>query len=413
MVNNLKNVDKEVNTEAVEIEVVKEIKNEEVEKAVTEEQQIGEDVKKEEEEVKNKNLVAADAGDEVCVEEKQDDAEMKQIEAAENTEVPITEMLFKTAIPTTESKGKYEDELNARGSVDSKNQETILKELVYVKPAENVFSTGVRGGTSVVPPIFQGHQYMSTEQLHKELEDTTAVCTEKTATEGKLDLIVKEIRNQKSDIKVLSETVKAVQKQTEDNAAALNKLQESSENRESSSEFKKALKELQEINKQMAEVASAGESSSTGRILEEIQFLRANNSSMAEAFEKLMVELSTQKDQNKLELQKMKKQEESNIQDLADVHLLVKRLQYNVARLAKVDFHELKAPIPQENPAGESETPQQKFKQPEITQQDPTKQSETSTPQKQKIPMGPPPSKPKLLMGPPPNIPKPDTSTVQ
>ena len=77
-----------------------------------------------------------------------------------------------------------------------------------------MFSAGVRGGTSVVPLIYQGHQSMSTEQLHKELEDTTAVCTRKTATEGKLDLILEEIRNQKSDIKVLLETLKAVQKQT-------------------------------------------------------------------------------------------------------------------------------------------------------------------------------------------------------
>ncbi|XP_021986190.1 arp2/3 complex-activating protein rickA-like [Helianthus annuus] len=264
-----------------------------------------------------------------------------------------------------------------------------------LRTAENVFSAGVRGGTSVVPPIYQGHQSMSAEQLNKKLEDTTAVCTKKTATEEKLDLI---LEDQKS------------KKQTEDNTAALNKLQESSENRESSSEFKKALKELQDIKKQLAEVATAGESSSSGRILEEIQFLRVNNSSMAEAFEKLMVELTEQKNQENLEFQRMKKQEETNTQTLANVHLLVKRLQYNVARLSKVDLHELKAPIPQEKQARESETPQQ---QPETIQQDQTKQTETPTTQKQKLPMGPPPNKPKLLMGPPPNIPKPDTSRVQ
>ncbi|XP_021980294.1 uncharacterized protein LOC110876427 [Helianthus annuus] len=101
--------------------------------------------------------------------------------------------------------------------------------------------------------------------------------------------------NKKLEINALSETVKAVQKQTEDNTAALNKLQESSENRESSSEFKKGLNELQEIKKQMAGVATAGESSSSGRILQEIQFLRANNSSMTEAFEKLLVELTAQR----------------------------------------------------------------------------------------------------------------------
>ncbi|KAJ0876109.1 putative transcription factor interactor and regulator CCHC(Zn) family [Helianthus annuus] len=88
MVNNPKKVAEEVNAETVEVEVVV---NEEVEKAVTEEQQIGEDVKKEEE-VKNENSEAGDASNEVGVEEKQDDAEMKQTEAAENTKVPITEV---------------------------------------------------------------------------------------------------------------------------------------------------------------------------------------------------------------------------------------------------------------------------------------------------------------------------------
>ena len=58
--------------------------------------------------------------------------------------------------------------------------------------AENVFSVGVRGGTSVVSPTYQGHQSMSTEQLYKELEDTTV--TEKRATERKLDMILEEIK---------------------------------------------------------------------------------------------------------------------------------------------------------------------------------------------------------------------------
>ncbi|KAF5767425.1 hypothetical protein HanRHA438_Chr14g0634181 [Helianthus annuus] len=99
MVNNLKKVAEEVNTKVVVVEVVKEIKSEEVEvnevvkKVVTEKQQIGEEVRKEEEEeVKNENLEAGNAGDEVGVEEKKNDAEMKQTEAAENTEVPITEV---------------------------------------------------------------------------------------------------------------------------------------------------------------------------------------------------------------------------------------------------------------------------------------------------------------------------------
>ncbi|XP_035845254.1 protein TIC 214-like [Helianthus annuus] len=87
-------VAEEVKAENAEVEAVKEVKvvnveevkekvevNEEVEKAVTEEQQIGEEVRKEEKRI--------------SVEEKQDDAEMKQIEAAENTEVPITEVLLK------------------------------------------------------------------------------------------------------------------------------------------------------------------------------------------------------------------------------------------------------------------------------------------------------------------------------
>ncbi|KAJ0539913.1 putative transcription factor interactor and regulator CCHC(Zn) family [Helianthus annuus] len=80
MVNDLKKVAEEVKTEIVETEAVKEIKSEEVE--------VNEEVQKEE---KNVNLKAGNVGDEVSVEQKLNDAEMKQTEAAENTEVPITE----------------------------------------------------------------------------------------------------------------------------------------------------------------------------------------------------------------------------------------------------------------------------------------------------------------------------------
>ncbi|XP_021984989.1 shootin-1-like [Helianthus annuus] len=252
------------------------------------------------------------------------------------------------------------------------------------------------------------HQTMSPKQLHKELEDIFA--TEKTATEEKLDLILKEIRNQKSEIKVLSETVKTVQKQTEENNAALKTIQKSVENKESSLEIEKALKELRDINKKMTEVATTGESSSSGKILEEIHFLRANNSNMTEAFEKLLMELTAQRNKESQEFQKMKKQEETNTQALTNIHLLVKRLQYNVATLAKVDLHKLKAPIPQERQATGSETLQH---QQEAIQQEQTKQTKTSTTQKQKQTMGPPPDKQKLPMGPPPNVPKSDTSKIQ
>ncbi|KAJ0540355.1 putative transcription factor interactor and regulator CCHC(Zn) family [Helianthus annuus] len=84
MVNNLKKVAEEVETEAVKVEVVKE--------AVTEEQQIEKEVQKEEKEEKNENLDAGNDGEEVSIEEKQDDADQMQTKAAENTEVPITEV---------------------------------------------------------------------------------------------------------------------------------------------------------------------------------------------------------------------------------------------------------------------------------------------------------------------------------
>ncbi|KAJ0796157.1 hypothetical protein HanPI659440_Chr04g0158921 [Helianthus annuus] len=80
MVDNLKKVAEEVETETVKVEVVKE--------AVTEEQQFEEEVKKEE---KNENLDAGNDGEEVSIEEKQDDADQMQTKAAEDTEVPITE----------------------------------------------------------------------------------------------------------------------------------------------------------------------------------------------------------------------------------------------------------------------------------------------------------------------------------
>ncbi|XP_022003193.1 uncharacterized protein LOC110900617 [Helianthus annuus] len=115
MVNNLKKTAEEVKAEAVEVEVVKEIKvvkvedlkvvetekieekvevNEEVEKAVTEKQQVGEDEKKTGSltEVKIENLKFA--SDEGAGDEKKE--ELKQTEAAENTEMPITEVLNKS-----------------------------------------------------------------------------------------------------------------------------------------------------------------------------------------------------------------------------------------------------------------------------------------------------------------------------
>ena len=44
------------------------------------------------------------------------------------------QMLYQTTIPTAESNAESEDELNARGSVDSKSHETIPEELVSRKP---------------------------------------------------------------------------------------------------------------------------------------------------------------------------------------------------------------------------------------------------------------------------------------
>ncbi|XP_021979731.1 methyl-CpG-binding domain-containing protein 10-like [Helianthus annuus] len=72
-------VAEEVETEAIEAEVVKEV----------EEQQI------EEEEKKNEKSDVGDVGEEVSVEQKLNDAEMKQPEEAENTEVPNTEVFLK------------------------------------------------------------------------------------------------------------------------------------------------------------------------------------------------------------------------------------------------------------------------------------------------------------------------------
>ncbi|KAJ0599067.1 hypothetical protein HanIR_Chr03g0100681 [Helianthus annuus] len=42
-------------------------------------------------------------------------------------------MLYQTTIPKAESKGESVDELNARGSVDSRSHVTIPEELVYGK----------------------------------------------------------------------------------------------------------------------------------------------------------------------------------------------------------------------------------------------------------------------------------------
>ncbi|XP_035844437.1 uncharacterized protein LOC110912681 isoform X2 [Helianthus annuus] len=106
MVDNLKKVAEEVETETVKVEVVKE--------AVTEEQQFEEEVKKEE---KNENLDAGNDGEEVSIEEKQDDADQMQTKAAEDTEVPITEVLKNTEDCEIESWNSlaHEEEAKAAG----------------------------------------------------------------------------------------------------------------------------------------------------------------------------------------------------------------------------------------------------------------------------------------------------------
>ncbi|KAJ0694597.1 hypothetical protein HanPI659440_Chr15g0610641 [Helianthus annuus] len=87
-------VEKEKIEEKVEV-------NEEVEKAITEEQQVVEDEKKigSLTEVKIENLKSAgDVGDQIGDEGAGDEKkeELKQTNAAENTKVPITEVLNKT-----------------------------------------------------------------------------------------------------------------------------------------------------------------------------------------------------------------------------------------------------------------------------------------------------------------------------
>ncbi|KAF5813676.1 putative transcription factor interactor and regulator CCHC(Zn) family [Helianthus annuus] len=136
MVNNLKKVAEEVKTEAVEVKIEEEIVkkivvNETFEKAVTEEQQIGEDVKKAEEEVKNENLEAVDDG-----EEKQD-AKMKQTEAAENTEVPITEC--KKCMETCRACTEKDEQLRTRDLEFTKIENVFKEKCKEMLEKEKVF----------------------------------------------------------------------------------------------------------------------------------------------------------------------------------------------------------------------------------------------------------------------------------
>ncbi|XP_021991472.1 uncharacterized protein LOC110888248 [Helianthus annuus] len=92
MVEELKKVVEDVKVEAMKVEFVK-IEEEVVEeKAVTEKQHVDEEIMKKKEEKESLNVDSV--GDEGAGDEKKE--ELKQTDAAINTEVPITEVLKKT-----------------------------------------------------------------------------------------------------------------------------------------------------------------------------------------------------------------------------------------------------------------------------------------------------------------------------
>ncbi|MFS7969017.1 hypothetical protein Hanom_Chr09g00804241 [Helianthus anomalus] len=137
---------------------------------------------------------------------------------------------------------------------------------------------------------------------------------------------------------------------------------------------------MEKIKSQLKDVVESRQSSSSDKVLEEISILRANNNSITNPLEKLIKEWVAQKEHDIAKFARVHEEETKNAQLMRDVISLMKRMHYNVARLAHVDIQELTIPIPKE--ASQLEVPKIIRKQPSAT---PTSQTGPSS-------MGPPPS---------------------
>ncbi|XP_022014070.1 shootin-1-like [Helianthus annuus] len=226
------------------------------------------------------------------------------------------------------------------------------------KSRSSVSSAGVLAGTSVVPPFPLETPIISKEQLDTVLDNVIQVVTKQstkesmTSVEAKLDMVLEELNSQKSDIKTLSEPVEVIKSQTEKNTEVLKSMQQtptsSSENNRFLAEFKKITEELEVIKTQVKEAVEKKRAENSGEIIEEINNIIASNNNISDALVKLIKEWGEQKEQVQTELKKVHEEEKKNADLMNDVHSLMKRMHYNVARLAKINVQELMIAIPKE-----------------------------------------------------------------
>ncbi|MFS7930040.1 hypothetical protein Hanom_Chr04g00339481 [Helianthus anomalus] len=138
--------------------------------------------------------------------------------------------------------------------------------------------------------------------------------------------------------------------QTERNTKALKSLQKlkekAPETNISASEIQKILTEIEKIKTQVANAVESRQSSSTNKVLEEVTILRASNNSITDALEKLTKEWDAMQMRAQTEFTKVQKSIASYSNLVGEVQQLMKKMQFNITRLAKVDPKEFMKEIP-------------------------------------------------------------------
>ncbi|XP_035840341.1 early endosome antigen 1-like [Helianthus annuus] len=227
----------------------------------------------------------------------------------------------------------------------------------------------------------------NSENLERMLEKAYKIC-KRNPVEEKLDMLLSEIQGQRAEMKILSESVEAIKKQTDDNTEALKSLQKMKEKAPelniSASEIQTILTEIEKIKTQVLSMMESSQSSSRNKVLEEeIAILRASNNSITDALEKLSKEWAENQKKAQAEFNQAQKNMANNSKLVRETQQLMERMQFNVASLAKVDPQKLMKQIPDSSSHQKAPktTPQQSTTTP-ITKADTT------------------------VMGPPPNIPK-------
>ncbi|MFS7968590.1 hypothetical protein Hanom_Chr09g00799361 [Helianthus anomalus] len=103
------------------------------------------------------------------------------------------------------------------------------------------------------------------------------------------------------------------------------------------------------------------QSSSSNKVLDEITILRASNNSIIDALEKLIKEWAALQEKNRTEFAEIQESVADNTKLVGEVQSLMKRMHFNVARLAKLDPKDIMKALPVEQSHQElpKSTPQQ------------------------------------------------------